>query len=114
MWVILVIFGVLLDSEFEDNIGNFPPINTQIEIESGTKFRSMNIAVYFIEQYALQNSFAIFKHKSEKFMDGTDRKRVFKCDMGGRYVKRGLRLLLIEVSRKNFKFTSNFTSHPIG
>ena len=83
-----LIYNDILGSEFENNIGNFPPINTQIEIESGTKFRSMDIAVHFIEQYALQNSFAIFKHKSEKFMDGTDRKRVFKCDMGGRYVKR--------------------------
>ena len=26
----------------------------------------------------------------------------------------GSHLLLIEVSKKNFKFTSNFTNHPIG
>ena len=71
-----LIYNDILGSEFENNISNFPPINTQIEIESGTKFRSMDIAVHFIEQYALQNSFAIFKYKSEKFMDGTDRKRV--------------------------------------
>jgi hypothetical protein len=84
----------ILGSEFEDKIGNFPPINTQIKIESGTKFCSIEIAVHFIEQYARQNNFAIFKHKSEKFMDGTDRKRVFKCDMGGKYVERLARLTL--------------------
>ena len=29
-------------------------------------------------------------------------------------IELGLCLLLIEVSGKNFKFTSNFTSNPIG
>src|SRR6266496_1049780 len=78
----------ILGSEFEGYNGSFPLINTPIEIELGTRFYSMEIAVHFIEQYALQNNFAIFKHKSEKFLDGTDRKRVFKCDMGGRYIER--------------------------
>src|SRR5215213_9596248 len=78
----------ILGSEFENYIGNLPSINTLIEIELETRFYSMEIAVHFIEQYALQNNFAIFKHKSEKFPNGTYRKRVFKCDMGGRYVER--------------------------
>src|SRR4051794_3239158 len=77
----------ILGSEFEDYIGSFSSINTLIEIELGTRFYSMEIAAHFIEQYALQNNFAIFKHKSEKFPDNTYRKRVFKCDMGGRYVR---------------------------
>src|SRR5437762_4919157 len=63
----------ILGSEFRDYVGSFPLINTSIEIGVGTKFHSMEIAVHFIEQYALQNNFALFKHKSEKFADG-DRK----------------------------------------
>ena len=78
----------ILGSEFEGYDGSFPSINTPIEIEIGTRFHSMEIAVHFIEQYAFQNNFAIFKHKSENFSDSTNRKRVFKCDMGGRYIER--------------------------
>ena len=65
----------ILGFEFRDCVGGFPLINTSIEIEVGTKFHSMEIAVHFIEQYALQNNFAIFKHKIEKFIDGTCRKK---------------------------------------
>ena len=57
-------------SEFEDYIGSFLSINILIEIELGTRFYSMEIAVHFIEQYAFQNNFAVFKHKSNKFLDG--------------------------------------------
>ncbi len=78
----------ILGSEFRDYVGGFPLINTSIEIGVGTKFHSMEIAVHFIEQYALQNNFALFKHKSEKFADGTCRKRVLKCDLGGRYIEK--------------------------
>ena len=78
----------ILGSEFRDYVGSFPLINTSIEIGVGTKFHSMEIAIHFIEQYALQNNFALFKHKSEKFADGTCRKRVLKCDLGGRYIEK--------------------------
>src|SRR5579859_5614573 len=74
----------ILGSEFRDCV-SLLLINTPIEIEVGTRFYSMPIAVHFIEQYTFQKNFAIYKHKSEKFLDGTCRKRVFKCDLGGRY-----------------------------
>ena len=45
----------------------------------------MSIAVHFIEQYARQKKFAVIKYKTETFQDDTCRKRVFKCDLGGRY-----------------------------
>src|SRR4051812_23453434 len=93
----------ILGSEFEDYIGSFSSINTLIEIELGTRFYSMEIAAHFIEQYALQNNFAIFKHKSENFPDNTYRKRVFKCDMGGRYVERLTRLTLGKEKSKGSK-----------
>ena len=73
----------ILGSEFKDCVGSLPHINTPIELEVGTRFYSMPIAIYFIEQYAIQNNFAIFKHKSEKFLDGTCRKKVLKYDLGG-------------------------------
>jgi len=82
----------ILGSEFKDCIGSLPLINTPIELEVGTRFYSMPIAIHFIEQYAIQKSFAIFKHKSEKFLDGTCRKKVFKCDLGGRYTQKLSRL----------------------
>ncbi|CAG8695006.1 14119_t:CDS:2, partial [Funneliformis caledonium] len=75
--------------------GVFLPINTLIKIELETKFHSMEIAVHFIEQYTLQNNFAIFKHKTEKFSDGTCRKRVFKCNLGERYVEKHSRPILV-------------------
>jgi hypothetical protein len=78
----------ILGFEFKDCVGSLPLINTPIELEVGTRFYSMPIAVHYIEQYAIQRSFAIFKHKSEKFFDGTCRKRVFKCDLGGRYTQK--------------------------
>ena len=77
--------GNILGSEFENYIGNLPSINTSFEIKVGTRFSSMSIAVHFIEQYAFQKHFAVYKHKSETFLDGTCRKRVFKCDLGGKY-----------------------------
>src|SRR5581483_7606832 len=80
-----------LGSEFRDCVGSLPLINTPIELEVGTRFYSMSIAIHFIEQYAIQNNFAVFKHKSEKFLDGSCRKRVFKCDLGGRYTQKLLR-----------------------
>lgn len=79
--------GNILGSEFESYV-NLPPIDTTFEIEVGTRFHSMPIAVHFIEQFALQRNFAIYKHKSEKFSDGSCRKRVFKCDLGGKYSER--------------------------
>jgi hypothetical protein len=82
------VVGSVLGSEFGDYVGSFLLINTPIEIEVGTRFYSMEIAVHFIEQYAFQNNFAVFKHKNEKFPDGTCRKRVFKCDLGGRYIEK--------------------------
>src|SRR5215813_3355579 len=78
----------ILGSEYENYIGSLPPINTPVVIELGTRFHSIEIASHFIEQYAYQNNFAIFKHKNEKFTDGTCRKKVFKCDMGGRYTEK--------------------------
>ncbi|CAB5380185.1 unnamed protein product [Rhizophagus irregularis] len=73
----------IYSSNFKDCIGNLPLINTLIKLEVGTSFYSMTIAVHYIEQFALQNNFAVFKHKSEKFLDGTCRKKVLKCDLGG-------------------------------
>src|SRR2546429_9409035 len=94
----------ILSSEFKDYNSNFLFINTLIEIELETKFYFMEIAVHFIKQYALQNNFAIFKHKSDKFSDNTYRKRVFKCNMGKRYIERLIRLILgKEKSKQNKK-----------
>ena len=78
----------ILGSEFKDCVGSLLLVNTPIEIEVGTRFYSMPIAVHFIKQYALQKNFAVFKHKNEKFLDGTCRKRVFKCNLGGRYTQK--------------------------
>ena len=78
----------ILGSEFEDYTGNLPSINTLIELEVGTRFTSMPIAAHFIEQYAFQKHFAVYKHKSETFPDSIYRKRVFKCDLEGRYNER--------------------------
>src|SRR5271155_2155149 len=73
----------ILGSEFKNYTGNLSLINTPLEIEAGTRFFSMEIAVHFIEQYAFQKHFAIYKHKREIFPE-----RVFKCDLGGRYIER--------------------------
>ena len=43
------VVGNILGSEFEGYIGSFPSINTPIEIEVGTRFYLMEIAVHFIE-----------------------------------------------------------------
>ncbi|CAG8622524.1 10499_t:CDS:1 [Diversispora eburnea] len=75
----------ILGAEFENYEGILPLIDTPIEIIEGTQFISMSIAVHFIEQYARQKKFAVIKYKTETFQDGTCRKRVFKCDLGGRY-----------------------------
>ncbi|PKK74430.1 hypothetical protein RhiirC2_708887 [Rhizophagus irregularis] len=93
----------ILGSEFENYTGSFPLINTHIEIETGTKFHSMEIAVHFVEQYALQNNFAVFKHKSEKFSDGSDRKRVFKCELGGKYIEKPSKPILGKEKSKGSK-----------
>src|SRR5207244_12714209 len=63
-------------------------VNIPIELEVGTRFYSMSIAIHFIEQYTIQKNFAVFKHKSEKFLDGTCRKKVFKYDLGGKYTQK--------------------------
>ncbi|CAB4428779.1 unnamed protein product [Rhizophagus irregularis] len=93
----------VLGTEFKDYVSGFPLINTLIEIENGTRFHSMEIAVHFIEQYALQNNFAVFKHKSKKFLNSTCRKRVFKCDLGGRYTEKLLRSTLSKEKSKGTK-----------
>jgi hypothetical protein len=69
----------VLGAEFKDCVGGFPLINVSIEIEVGIRFHSMKIAVHFVEQYALQNNFAVFKHKSEKFPDNTAFFSNFTC-----------------------------------
>ena len=43
------VFRDVLGSKFEGYNGVFPLINTPIEIELGTKFHSMEIAVHFIK-----------------------------------------------------------------
>ncbi|RGB43900.1 hypothetical protein C1646_660979 [Rhizophagus diaphanus] len=93
----------ILGSEFKGYVGSLPSINFLIEIELGTKFYSMEIATHFIEQYAFQNNFTTFKHKSEKFPDSTYRKRVFKCNMEGRYTKRLAKLTLDKERNKGSK-----------
>ncbi|CAB4384381.1 unnamed protein product [Rhizophagus irregularis] len=60
----------VLGAELKDYVGGFPLINTLIEIENGTSIKVKN------------------------FPDGTCRKRVFKCDLGGRYTEKLLRLTL--------------------
>ncbi|RIB07364.1 hypothetical protein C2G38_2274479 [Gigaspora rosea] len=77
-----------IGSEFKNYTGNLPLITTPIAIEVGTRFISMPVAVHYVEQYAFQNHFSVYKHKCEIFADGTCRKRVLKCDMGGRYNER--------------------------
>lgn len=59
--------------------------------------------MHFLEQYVLQNNFAVFKHKSEKFPDGTCKKKVFKCDLEGRYTEKLLRLTLGKEKNKETK-----------
>src|SRR5581483_4750526 len=76
--------GNIVGSEFA-NCVSLPSIYTPIEFEVGTKFYSMSIAVHFVEQFAFQKNFAVVKHKNKTFLDGTCRKRVFKCDLGGKY-----------------------------
>ncbi|GBC51893.2 protein FAR1-RELATED SEQUENCE 5-like [Rhizophagus irregularis DAOM 181602=DAOM 197198] len=70
----------VLGAELKDYVGGFPLINTLIEIENGTRFHSMEIAVHFIEQ-----------------------KRVFKCDLGGRYTEKLLRPTLGKEKSKGTK-----------
>ena len=53
----------ILGSEFKDCVSSLPLVKTPIEIEVGTRFYSMPIAVHFIEQYALQNSFAVLPNE---------------------------------------------------
>jgi hypothetical protein len=65
----------VLGAEFRDCVGSFSLINVPIKFEVETKFHSMEIAVHFVKQYALQNNFAVFKHKSKNFPDNTCRKR---------------------------------------
>ncbi|CAB5195622.1 unnamed protein product [Rhizophagus irregularis] len=93
----------ILGSNFKDCVGSLPLINTLIKLEVGTSFYSMTIAVHYIEQFALQNNFAIFKHKSEKFLDGTCRKKVLKCDLGGRYTQKLLRPTSDKMTMKGSK-----------
>ncbi|PKY34433.1 hypothetical protein RhiirB3_454134 [Rhizophagus irregularis] len=49
------------------------------------------------------NNFAVFKHKSEKFLDGTCRKKVLKCDLRGRYTQKLLRLTSDKMTMKGSK-----------
>src|SRR5579859_3948558 len=91
--------GNIVGSEFA-NCVSLPSIYAPIEIEVGTRFYSMSIAVHFVEQYALQKNFAIIKHKNETFSDGTCRKRVFKCDLGGKYKEKLSRPLLGKIKNK--------------
>jgi MULE transposase domain len=98
----IAFIGNVLGSEFE-NCVHLPPITTPIEIEVGTKFYSMPIAVHFVEQHALQKNFAVIRHKNEKFPDGTCRKRVFKCDLGGKYQERLLRPIVGKIKNKGSK-----------
>ncbi|CAG8643797.1 781_t:CDS:2 [Racocetra fulgida] len=93
----------ILGSEFENYNGKLPLITSPIEIEVGTRFISMLVAVHYIEQYAFQNHFAVYKHKCEIFSDGTCRKRVLKCDRGGRYNERLLRPTLGKQKNKGSK-----------
>ncbi|CAG8707283.1 9733_t:CDS:2 [Funneliformis caledonium] len=95
------VFRDVLGSKFEGYNGVFSPINTLIKIKLRTKFHSMEIVIHFIKQYALQNNFTVFKHKTEKFLDSTCRKRVFKCDLEGRYVEKHSRPILATVTLFN-------------
>ncbi|RHZ60060.1 hypothetical protein Glove_359g41 [Diversispora epigaea] len=96
-------FRNILGSEFEDYNSDLPLISTLIEIKEGTKFISMPIAIHFIEQHARPKNFAIFKYKNETFPDGTSRKRVLKCDLGGRYKEKLLRPALGKKKNKGSK-----------
>ncbi|GBC12998.2 protein FAR1-RELATED SEQUENCE 5-like [Rhizophagus irregularis DAOM 181602=DAOM 197198] len=98
----------ILGSNFKDCVGSLPLINTLIKLEVETSFYSMTIAVHYIEQFALQNNFAIFKHKSEKFLDGTCRKKVLKCDLGGRYTQKLLRPTSDKMTMKGSKKQGTF------
>src|SRR6185436_12253986 len=93
----------ILGAEFKDYNGDLPSISSPLVIEIGTQFISMPIAVHFIEQYAQQKYFAIIKHKAEKFSNGTYRKRVFKCDLGGRYNEKLSRPVLGKNKNKGSK-----------
>ena len=65
--------GNIVGSEFA-NCVSLPSIETPIEIEVGTRFYSMSIAVHFVKQYAFQKNFAIYKHKNETFLNGIYKK----------------------------------------
>ncbi|RGB21821.1 hypothetical protein C1646_777192 [Rhizophagus diaphanus] len=93
----------ILGSNFKDCVENLPLINTLIKLEVETSFYFITIAVHYIEQFALQNNFAIFKHKSEKFLDGTCRKKVLKCDLGGRYIQKLLKPTSDKMTMKGSK-----------
>ncbi|CAG8796867.1 5879_t:CDS:1, partial [Racocetra persica] len=75
----------ILDTEFENYDKNLLLIDIPFEIKVGTQFLFMLVAVHFVEQYAYQKWFAVFKHKNEKFKDGIYRKKVLKYDLRGKY-----------------------------
>ncbi|CAG8801252.1 30922_t:CDS:2 [Gigaspora margarita] len=93
----------LVCSEFKDYTGNLPLITTPIVIEVGTQFISMLVAVHYVEQYAFQNHFSVYKYKCEIFADSTCRKRVLKCDIRGRYNERLSRPTLGKQTNKGAK-----------
>jgi len=85
------------------NCSSLPLINIPIEIEVGTRFYSISIAVHFVKQYALQKNFAVYKHKYKIFLNDTCKKRVFKCDLGGRYQEKLSKPVLSKVKNKESK-----------
>ena len=57
--------------EFLEYNGQLPNIDSKINLEVGTSFPSLKIAEHYIEQYAKQQYFAIFKAKLEIHDDKT-------------------------------------------
>ncbi|CAG8602460.1 5264_t:CDS:2 [Funneliformis caledonium] len=89
----------VLGIELLEYNGQLPIINTPINLEVGVSFLSPKIADHYIEQYAMQQYFIIFKAKFEVHSDKTFRKRVFKCNVEG-YCKQKLFDLAVGSSKK--------------
>ncbi|CAG8720352.1 22541_t:CDS:2, partial [Dentiscutata erythropus] len=92
----------VLGSEFKNYTSSLSLITTSIKIEVGTQFISMPVAIHYIEQYAFQNHFSVYKHKCETFTNSICRKRVLN-----RYDTTMIKNLLQPKYLKHVFFTQN-------
>ncbi|CAG8458903.1 16845_t:CDS:2 [Cetraspora pellucida] len=82
------------------NIDNTPFVRNIL----GSEFKNYSGDLLLITSpIEIKNHFAIYKHKCEIFSDGTCRKRVLKCNRGGRYNEQLLRPTLGKQKNKESK-----------